>query len=124
MPYEASVIFLSARQKLDVDLEELDRQIRLQQGEIVHRENDRPAQAYLNTPMVVIFRRDIQLTLINLMSMRPIFEIIKLSCSTQLRIKFILLINVGTLAFISRINITSEIFEARRIFTILTFMGN
>ena len=82
LPYEPSVIFRSARQKLDVDLEELDRQIRLQQGEIVHRENDRPAQAYLNTPMVILLH-DIQLTLINLKSMRPILEILNL-CHAKL----------------------------------------
>ena len=44
-------------------------------------------------------------------------EIIKLfSCSTQLSMKFILLINVGILTFISMINSTSERLKARNFF--------
>ena len=43
----------SARQKIDEDLLELERQLRLQAGEEVEpTETDRPADAYLNTPMV------------------------------------------------------------------------
>ena len=54
---------------------------------------------------------------------RPGFEVIKLiSCSTQLNMKFILLINVkmptivGILTFISIINTTSERLKARHLF--------
>ncbi|XP_055955963.1 vacuolar protein sorting-associated protein 51 homolog [Patella vulgata] len=47
--------FLShARQKIDEDLDILDRQIKLQAGEITTTESDRPAQAYLNTPMDIL----------------------------------------------------------------------
>ena len=59
---------------------------------------------------------------------RPDPEVIKLfSCSTQLSIKFILLINVrmstivGILTFISRINTTSERLKARKSFPFLYF---
>ena len=50
-----SKICCSARQKLDEDLNELDRQIKLQAGEITVTEDQRPAQAYMNTPMVMLF---------------------------------------------------------------------
>ena len=53
--------------------------------------------------------------------LKPGLGVIKLfSCSTQLNMKFILLINVkmptivGILTFISRINTTSESFKARK----------
>ncbi|KAK6174364.1 hypothetical protein SNE40_017657 [Patella caerulea] len=47
--------FLShARQKIDEDLDILDKQIKLQAGEITTTESDRPAQAYLNTPMDIL----------------------------------------------------------------------
>ena len=49
------MFIFSARQKLDLDLSELDRQIKLQQGQKVSKEFERPAQAYLDTPMVGIF---------------------------------------------------------------------
>ena len=51
----------------------------------------------------------------------------KCSCSFQLRMTFILLINVkmptivGILTFISRVNTTSESFKARKIFIFLYF---
>ena len=63
----------------------------------------------------------------------PIPEVIKFfSCSTQLSLKFILLINVkmptilGILTFMSRINTTSENFRERKIlvFIILVFMSS
>jgi hypothetical protein len=44
-----------ARQKIDEDLQLLDRQIRLQSGEEVRIEGETPAQSYLATPMVHIF---------------------------------------------------------------------
>ena len=54
----------------------------------------------------------------------PALEVINLfSCSTQLRMKFILLINVkmptivGILTFISMINTTSERLKARNLFS-------
>ena len=60
--------------------------------------------------------------------MRPGLEIIKLfSCSTQLNMKFILLINVkmptivGILAFISRINTPSKSFKGSKIFYLSPF---
>ncbi|XP_067656588.1 vacuolar protein sorting-associated protein 51 homolog [Haliotis asinina] len=47
--------FLShARQKIDEDLNELNRQIKLQAGETTPSDDQRPAQAYLNTPMDVL----------------------------------------------------------------------
>ncbi|XP_062566198.1 vacuolar protein sorting-associated protein 51 homolog isoform X2 [Saccostrea cucullata] len=47
--------FLShARQKIEVDLSLLDRQIRLQMGEDMKEEMDSPAEAYLATPMDVL----------------------------------------------------------------------
>ena len=58
----------------------------------------------------------------------PGSKVIKLfSCSTQLNMEFILLINikmpttVGILTFISRINITSESFKAENIFVFQGF---
>ena len=55
-------------------------------------------------------------------------EVIKLfSCSTQLSMKFIMLINVkmptivGILTFISRINTTSESLKARKVFVFRHF---
>ena len=49
------LFFFSARQKIDEDLQLLDRQIRLQSGEEVRIEGETPAQSYLATPMVNIF---------------------------------------------------------------------
>ncbi|KAK3590122.1 hypothetical protein CHS0354_041171 [Potamilus streckersoni] len=43
-----------ACQKLNMDLAELDRQIKLQMGEQVTLESQRPSQAYLNTPMDIL----------------------------------------------------------------------
>lgn len=42
----------SARHKLDEDLGELQRQIKLYSGELIPDEEQRPAQAYLNSGMV------------------------------------------------------------------------
>ena len=47
-------------------------------------------------------------------------EVIKNSCSIQLRMKFILLINVKILTFVSRVNITSPSFKTTKII-IFTF---
>ena len=42
----------SARQKIDEDLQDLERQIKLQSGEPVPASEDRPAKAFMNTAMV------------------------------------------------------------------------
>ena len=58
---------------------------------------------------------------------KPRIEVINFSCSTQLSMKFILLINVkmpiivGILTLISRINTASEIFKARKIYILQYF---
>ena len=52
-----------------------------------------------------------------LLQFEPGTEVIKLfSCSTQLSTKFILLINVGIITFISMINTTSDRLKARNFF--------
>ncbi|KAK7469788.1 hypothetical protein BaRGS_00036215 [Batillaria attramentaria] len=43
-----------ARQKIDEDLQELDRQIKLQSGEALPAEEERPAKAYMTTAMDVL----------------------------------------------------------------------
>ena len=42
----------SARQKIDEDLQDLDRQIKLQAGEPLPVSEDRPAKAFMTTAMV------------------------------------------------------------------------
>lgn len=42
----------SARQKIDEDLHELKRQIKLQSGQTLPVDEERTAKVYMNTPMV------------------------------------------------------------------------